>query len=222
MSNAAGTKVWDIESRPFGDEPSIKGPGSLNLRFPGQYFDEESGVSQTWHRDYSAPVGRFTQPDSIGLLGGLNPYVYGDVNPVNRFDPTGLAPCSPEHDADCRAGCAAQGLEYRGCFTIAPALEKYWHYCFCGPSKFGDCTPLQHATYQYAVSFWCKRPRSCDGVSCCDEIRLRIMINGACAAARDRINKVCYRGGNKGHKIAADDARRARDKCVDALPGCKS
>jgi len=44
-------------------------------------------------------VGPFTQPDPIGLAGGLNLYGYAGGDPVNSSDPFGL--CPPEDDEDC-------------------------------------------------------------------------------------------------------------------------
>ena len=39
MTDSSTAKVWEIETRPFGDNPTITGAATLNLRFPGQYFD---------------------------------------------------------------------------------------------------------------------------------------------------------------------------------------
>jgi YD repeat-containing protein len=49
MTNSAGDVVWTIRTRPFGDSPTITGTDTLNLRFPGQYYDSEIGLSQNWY-----------------------------------------------------------------------------------------------------------------------------------------------------------------------------
>ena len=67
-----------------------------NLRFPGQYYDSETGLSQNWNRDYDPLVGRYVESDPIGLKAGLNTYSYVRSTPVMRRDPRGLVDfCDP-------------------------------------------------------------------------------------------------------------------------------
>jgi RHS repeat-associated protein len=63
---------------------------TFNLRYPGQYFDQESNLHYNYHRSYSAAVGRYTQSDPIGLDGGWNRFGYVGQNPLSSIDPTGL------------------------------------------------------------------------------------------------------------------------------------
>lgn len=77
-----------------GKEPStlkaVKPLIELNLRFPGQYADAETGLAYNLHRSYLASQGRYTQSDPIGLAGGLNGYLYAEANPLSFTDPLGL------------------------------------------------------------------------------------------------------------------------------------
>ena len=93
----AGQVVWRWESEAFGKtapNEDVDGDGvklTLNLRFPGQYFDKESGLHYNWNRYYSPKLGRYMSPDPIGLSGGANLFAYARGNPTNRIDPLGLS-----------------------------------------------------------------------------------------------------------------------------------
>ena len=64
---------------------------TFNLRYPGQYYDQESNLHYNYHRSYSATVGRYTQADPIGLDGGWNRFGYVGQNPLSFTDPLGLS-----------------------------------------------------------------------------------------------------------------------------------
>jgi putative RNase toxin 16 of polymorphic toxin system len=81
----------------------------------------------------------------------------------------------------------------------------------------GDCTAEQHRTLQNAVDAACKISRRCDGTQDCATLQSNHGKNLACADARDTINITCFRGGNDGHRQAADDARRAAARCSSLL-----
>ncbi|NJD87716.1 MAG: RHS repeat-associated core domain-containing protein [Betaproteobacteria bacterium] len=94
-TNAANRRIWAWESLPFGESAPNESPEglaafTLNLRFPGQYFDRETGLHQNWYRNYGPAVGRYGEGDPIGLLGGSNVYIYVGGNPINYFDHSGL------------------------------------------------------------------------------------------------------------------------------------
>lgn len=91
-----GKVVWRWESEAFGKtapNDDVDGDGqklTLNMRFPGQYYDQESGLHYNWHRYYSPKLARYMSPDPIGLAGGSNRYAYVNGNPIGRSDPYGL------------------------------------------------------------------------------------------------------------------------------------
>ncbi|MDN7620244.1 MULTISPECIES: RHS repeat-associated core domain-containing protein [Burkholderia] len=66
-----------------------RAPRPQNLRFQGQYLDRETGLHYNTFRFYDPDIGRFINPDPIGLAGGLNQYRYGP-NPLAWIDPWGL------------------------------------------------------------------------------------------------------------------------------------
>ncbi len=61
-----------------------------NLRFQGQYWDEETGLHYNFNRYYDPALGRYLTQDPIKLGGGLNSYQYVGGNPVRWIDPYGL------------------------------------------------------------------------------------------------------------------------------------
>ena len=87
-----GTKqvVWSVSYLPFGGEYQISGPASLDARFPGQWFQLESGLAYNWHRHYDPSLGRYTQPDPLGFVDGPSRYAYAVNSPVMKIDPAGL------------------------------------------------------------------------------------------------------------------------------------
>jgi RHS repeat-associated protein len=93
-----GAIVWRWESDGYGtsaanEDPDGNGqPTTVNLRFPGQYYDEESGLHYNWHRYYVPRLGRYLSSDPIGIEGGINTYAYVGGNPLSFTDPDGRIP----------------------------------------------------------------------------------------------------------------------------------
>ncbi|WP_172338476.1 RHS repeat domain-containing protein [Snodgrassella alvi] len=74
-----GKRIHEIEHEPI----------EQNLRYQGQYLDRETGLHYNTFRYYDPDIGRFTQPDPIGLAGGFNLYQYAP-NAFMWIDPWGL------------------------------------------------------------------------------------------------------------------------------------
>ncbi|MPT51088.1 RHS repeat-associated core domain-containing protein [Delftia sp.] len=91
--------------------PSYAQAVKFDLRYPGQVFDEETGLSYNLHRYYDAATGRYMQADPIGLEGGWNRFGYVANNPLNDVDPQGLHPVLAR----------MQGLYYR----YGPAITEF-------------------------------------------------------------------------------------------------
>ena len=89
-SDAAGTLEWSWDSDPFGTTAPQEFALAYNLRFPGQYFDAETGKHYNYYRDYDPSIGRYVESDPLGMRGGINTYGYVRAQPLRRKDPTGL------------------------------------------------------------------------------------------------------------------------------------
>jgi len=60
-----------------------------SIGFPGQYYDQETGLHYNYFRYYDPTTGRYVTPDPIGLEGGINLFGYGLNNPHKYADPDG-------------------------------------------------------------------------------------------------------------------------------------
>jgi RHS repeat-associated protein len=69
--NTLGQTQWQAEELPFGSG-TTSGSIPFNIRFPGQYYDWESGLHYNYYRYYDPNTGRYMQPDPIGLSGGAD------------------------------------------------------------------------------------------------------------------------------------------------------
>src|SRR3990170_8306970 len=75
---------------PFGGTQILVESIENPFRFPGQYYDQETGLHYNYFRYYDPTTGRYVTPDPIGLEGGINLWPYVASNPINRIDPYGL------------------------------------------------------------------------------------------------------------------------------------
>lgn len=88
--------VWRWDSDPFGTTAASQDPDGdstnffYHLRFPGQYYDTETGLNYNYFRDYDAQTGRYVESDPIGLEAGPNTYAYVGSDPLSFYDALGL------------------------------------------------------------------------------------------------------------------------------------
>jgi RHS repeat-associated protein len=91
MTDVDGSIVWQATYKAWGEVGTLAvNEVEQNLRFQGQYFDDETGLHYNTFRYYDPQVGRFITQDPIGLDGGVNLYQYAS-NPLGWLDPIGWA-----------------------------------------------------------------------------------------------------------------------------------
>jgi RHS repeat-associated protein len=92
MTDASGVVVWSADYKPFGEATVTVSTITNNLRFPGQYFDTETGNHYNYFRDYNPVIGRYIEADPLGIEEGVNHlYLYVQNNPAKFMDPYGNA-----------------------------------------------------------------------------------------------------------------------------------
>lgn len=90
LSDENGAVAWRGSYDSFGKADELVALVEQNLRFPGQYFDRESGLHYNYNRDYDSQTGRYVQSDPIGLGGGISTFSYSVGNPIRFIDIYGL------------------------------------------------------------------------------------------------------------------------------------
>jgi len=90
LTNDSQAIAWKAVYTPFGEAvPSIQTVDNP-FRFPGQYYDAETGLHYNYFRYYNPQTGRYITPDPIGLEGGINLFTYVQNNPFIFTDTFGL------------------------------------------------------------------------------------------------------------------------------------
>jgi RHS repeat-associated protein len=125
MTDAAKAAVWDAIWLPWGGVHAITGTATLNARFPGQWFQTETGLHYNWHRSYDPTLGRYTQPDPLGLVDGPSVYAYAGGLPQMKVDPSGLMSVGPQSmPPSVATQCAAQSCTCRCTLSSKKAGES--------------------------------------------------------------------------------------------------
>jgi len=126
MTDSTGAVVWSADYKPFGEATVTVSTITNNLRFPGQYYDVETGLHYNYFRDYNPAIGRYIEKDPIGLLGGVNLYAYVGNKPTVFLDQYGLQTVPARILALIAQGNLTEALviaEAAG-FGIAPRIQQ--------------------------------------------------------------------------------------------------
>ena len=135
-ANDALVWKWDFFSSAFGGAPPSLQTVTINLRYPGQYFDAETGLIHNGWRDYDKDAGRYAQSDPLGLAGDINTYSYVGGSPLNSTDPLGL--CKVEARCNLLSGGPIFGKNFSHCYIVVTDPQGNQTYFRGGPSSDGN------------------------------------------------------------------------------------
>jgi len=95
ITSVAGNVVGTTDQLPFGEEFTSTGQSEKH-KF-GSYERDDSGLDLAVNRHYNSAIGRFMQPDPMGIRAAnltnpqsLNRYAYVTNDAINKVDPLGL------------------------------------------------------------------------------------------------------------------------------------
>ena len=121
MTNSSGTVVWSADYKPFGEVNITTNTITNNLRFPGQYYDAETGLHYNLNRDYNSMIGRYIEADPIGMLAGPNLYQYVLSNPIRFKDRYGLQTQCDDPHKKCKDNA---DKAYSDCMNVITVLDN--------------------------------------------------------------------------------------------------
>jgi RHS repeat-associated protein len=139
------TTVWGVPVQPSEDAAYCP------LRFPGQYYDDETGLAYNVRRYYDSDNARYLSPDPLGLDPAPNNYAYVS-NPFSLSDPLGLAACTDLGGWYSRLQPARSGNE----INHIPAKKAYKHLDL-SPSS-GPSIRMDYADHRAVTSTGSGRP----------------------------------------------------------------
>jgi RHS repeat-associated protein len=103
VADGSGNTIWSwaYQGNAWGEQQPTSSGYTYNLRFPGQYYDAETGLNYNVNRTYDPSTGRYIESDPLGLLAGPSTYTYVGSNPLRHKDRLGLQEADEdENDAD--------------------------------------------------------------------------------------------------------------------------
>ena len=106
LTDAHGNIVWSADYSAFGSAQVVVDKVRNSLRFPGQQWDEETGLHYNRFRYYVPAFGRYLTADPLRYLSGINFYSYAENNPIGQSDPLGLLSLLGK----IAVGCVAAGV----------------------------------------------------------------------------------------------------------------
>ena len=209
-----GSVTARYEYGPFGEPIRLSGPAAANspFRFSTKRTCHTTDLVLYEYRAYSPSTGRWPSRDPIGEEGGPN--VYGCVNNagIDQVDPLGLYGSSIDNAVRTCMALPSPAARIKCLEDLIDTL---------GGGKSKRCCVLA-AVVRVAkekAAGWgkCQRSDSCAVLKAKSDAWLAV------AAARARLNKICFGGGDPGHQQQLADVYVVIGRCTkyQVEKGCK-
>ncbi len=240
LTNQKGEAVWAASYDAWGNVKEERNPNHLHqpIRLPGQYHDKETNLYYNRHRYYDPKLGNYISQDPIGLASGEPNLMAYPRNPVQRVDPLGLLILNPATGAGIGTVAAgppgfAVGLLLG---TAALAVTSVWaawkiytatsradelsgDHKAAGRDRTkagygGNCTPDDYDALMDKQRKFCKEATLLKRSDDTEVNQIKEAAWDRCAQALEDVMNQCFDGGNKGHKIAAEQARNVAIDCT--------
>jgi RHS repeat-associated protein len=145
-----GKVIWQAEYDAWGkvipetlrEERGNQNTLKINLRLPGQWQDQATGLYYNYQRDYNPDTGRYLTPDPLGFPDGADPYAYVNNDPLNKLDPLGLYQIDVHYYMTYFLGVMA-GLTEHQALVVASAAQ------YIDDNPYTQ--PLPHSLSQAAI-----------------------------------------------------------------------
>ncbi len=225
------TTQWHVRHRVLVSEM-----GRWSRRDPLGYVDGASTLqfsrsSVVERLDYSGMRANVCVSNAAGCIADEGP-IHDPLPLLPRWHPTiGPPPGSVQVPSiacaarvlECRLNCRNLNREYirTDCYAVStPKRIELVPICICGSYYVpGACTVARHEQLQDLVDQLCTN-YSCSGMDPysslvpCSAYTDRAHLAHLCAQARENINNECFGGGDRGHLVAAGNARLAEQGCL--------
>lgn len=228
LALADATVSGTIEYGPFGEHLTSTGIARLmSFGFSTKYLDWETGLYDYGYRSYDPDTGRWLSRDSLDELDAPNLSLFVRNAPINCFDVLGYYTDSVTETYKKNPQLVKDLFKDVGLKPKPPPLPKQPPFPWFPPipdnlpgedlDAPGDCSQKQYDILAQAVQNAKKGLSGCKNTDCCTDLKAKHAAWLRLALAREKLNRTCFKGGDRGHRQAANDAWGNLAVCAELM-----